>query len=1293
MATKTVYKYATTVTSQVNPNLSPQLVKWENVPNATGHTSKYATSHYTLTKKAVKYEDKVTSDKNGKQSVVKVPTKWEDVYNKPWTLASSDFGFDIPSNAYIRKVTFEVRMNASANLDVPAPIGNFRIGTKLYNKKFDNTTQGLATGWNDGCYLVVPKTKLSNEFKTFYYTIDEYEINRAGYSPNSINHNIAGIDLIFQDGKFNKTDKDGNATGNVHVEWILCRVEYDIPSYELSITSPIQTAINRTKNYVVDFDGTSNSPQKVITNNDFELVVHCKNKSKAKGSNQTINVSIPWGTTLKSATPSNGTYSNGVWTVPAKANADYTLTLVLTPQKNGVSNITASTSSLTADYYYYALVSLDYEGYDDITVFANNEIRKRTNSCIQINIHGISDDTSLTVTATANKSILYPNFSLDPNTDSSITLASQTSTTATLTVPNDEEFNLGLLYCFHPTSIDDITFTVSCSDSSTTATKTFKVLDSPTFNFSELINFNDEIKASSHRVATEVDTGATIIPCVTDDRDAVMIMSDCRVNMNILEDLDYIGCIPLEQTHFNPKSTFKDTLLNSTYKNKRYMGKKLATDEDITLNVRLHPQQVTTLQGLIEMDKPIPINANHKCFEGDSLNHRGWCEVYAVKTEYTNPHWYKCDIDVKYLTHNLNTRFKIDKGAKVSDYNIPSVMGVTFDSGTNLSDNDYFTTDTDGTFYYSADEDYIYEYKDENGNAVEDLGDSTTLTYHDVDNTEVELNGLDEVLDYLTNTLFLDVVTPVLNENIKIREKVSIDNLKKNSFNIDNGQHIRITSNNPIGYVSNVSFSWSSILMTEIRENNVSRIVRLIDKDSKQTVFEYQYDNIEVNDDDITANIIYRVMGDSGELYSFNGGKPITFRYNATDVTTEEDVDVETDNQVENASETGEAHYGSTINLILNNGSLTVVDEGFNGRESIISDIQIGDGQYLYQVEWINNNIDAETSDVECVFDFIVQDTILDTTYSNYFGNIVISPFPVSDKKVLFTRNGEEGTIYYYHDDNEEFSYLIDPYYQYQNGVDLTYNGYSIFDLNYGYDLVYIQNGLVRLGFNRLTGYLYLGKYDSQSQEYITTHRLHLEKFDDINVNSISDDKIEIQASDSVFTMYRGHPYVKIKHELEDIYIDTSFNRVWAEQVGNNNAVDLPTYWDLENDSNLLDECVGGSNGLKSSCITASPKDNDKTTSSISWSNFPNNIQVGDTKFTLSMTSLSTYTDEVEIDGTQCSFGSYEWEVVSDGKPTDVSIVSYDEVEAGDTDPVYAQVTDSEGNGVSGQTVSFYVDS
>ena len=327
-----------------------------------------------------------------------------------------------------------------------------------------------------------------------------------------------------------------------------------------------------------------------------------------------------------------------------------------------------------------------------------------------------------------------------------------------------------------PLSVGDLTFSVYTDDDPNLTTETFNVLAS----YDYVLNLTGEdylVKFNTHRITSDVGTDSSIIPCVSDDIDKQMIMSDCQINMSIWEQLDYIGCIPLEHLHFNPKSTFKDKLLDSHYKNKRYMGKELAVDEDITLNVRLHPMQVTTLQGLIQMDKPIPINANHKCFESDALNHRGWAEVYAVKTEETNPHWYKCDIDVKYLTHNLNTRFKIDKGVKVSDYQIPSLMSETHPSGANLSDSEgYFVVDTDGTFYYAS--------------------------------------------DYYTDD----------------HELVTFNDAERNSFSIDNGQHIRITSRNPLSSSSIVSFNWSSVLISEEDENSVSRIIRLIEKGSNKTV-------------------------------------------------------------------------------------------------------------------------------------------------------------------------------------------------------------------------------------------------------------------------------------------------------------------------------------------------------------------------------------------------------------------------------------------------------------------------
>lgn len=1301
MATKKVTKYAQNVTSQSNPNAKVQREDWKKVSNAVGNTDTACYSHFTIKKTPSHYVEKTTVDKNGKQITKKEADKWKDVYNHPWVLASSDFNLDLPSDASVKKLRFIVCIKASSDITVDDPIANFRIGTKLFAQRYDDTHFSIdygskySTGWNDGCYLVVHQNKkLTSKYQEITYTLGEEDIKKAEYTIDNFNSNQMGLDLEFRDGTFNKVDKNGNGSATVHIKWIKCIVEYDIPNWKLSITNPVSEALNLTGTTLPTFNGTKNSPYQVVAYNHFPLTVHCTNNSTVKGSSQTINLDIPWGTRVVSATPSKGTYSDGVWTVPAKANADYTLDLILLTKINGLSKLVATNSSKSARYYYSSSFG-EYDGYDDIEIFqqGNYPPVKRNNSCFYIYIKGQSLDDVLSVTVTPSTPVLYPNFSLSSafgNENMDISITSQTTNTAVLSVPdNGETFEVTLLYCCHPTATGEQSITVSTSDNPATKTYTFTVIDSSPVHLSDLIR-PDFITINNHRIASDIETGATVIPCVVDTGDATMIMNDCRINMGIWEDLDYIGCIPLEHLHFNPKSTFKDTLLNSTYKNKRYMGKKLATDEDITLNVRLHPQQVTTLQGLIEMDKPIPINANHKCFEGDALNHRGWAEVYAVKTEETNPHWYKCDIDVKYLTHNLNTRFKIDKGAKVSDYNIPSLLSEAHSNGENLSDDEsYFVTDTDGTFYYSEDEEYIYEYKDPSGNTITNIGSSTSYTYYDFNGISQTLTGIDDIVDYLENELYLDVVTPVLNQTIKIRENVSIDDLKKNSFNIDNSQHIRITSNNPLAHTSKVSFDWSSVLMTEERENHTSRIVRLIEKDSKRTAFEYEYDNIRIDNEDITANVIYRVLkGDT--LVKFNTSRPITFRYNPSDVVTDSDVDV--DDILSDVTGVGEANYGSTIHLSINQGNLSIIDEGFNGKEITINNESIPDGEYYYQVEWINNNQDAETSDVQCVFDFNVQETILTSTYTDQFGKLIISPFPVADKKVLFTRQAEEGVIYYYQDDGEEFSYLVEPYYQYMNGCDLvTSDGVSIFNLNYGYEIVYIQNGLVRLGFNRLNGYIYLGKWDNHSKQYITTHTLHLDKFDDINTNSISDDKIEIQASDCVFTIYRGHPYIKIKHELEDIWIDTVFNRVWAEGVGDTANLDLPAYWNLFNDKNLLDECVGGENGLKSSCITTTEVNRNKTTAELSWYEIPSDIEVGDVKFTLAMSNLSEYTDEVDLDGTQCSFGTYSWELETDYTPTAlVDLFSYSPIQKNQQSSIRAKLVDVDGNGVKGRTVYFY---
>lgn len=1253
-------RYANDVSGQVNPNESYAKYrnKWIAIANAVGKSESHAKSNFTKKKIITKYKEETKKDKFGKKTVVKTPIAYDYEYTFPWSLACAEFNAEIPEEAYIKRVTFRAKMRVTnKDAKVSKPIGNFRF-RRFQTVEIKEETGGKKTGWHNGSYYVVDTNeKLSHTWKEHTWSINEEDLQLAKITHENINSVFCGIDFIWDKAEFN----GDNGETEVRVQWIRMKVEYDMPNYELGVYDSVHKV----------HENTDKTPTKIQSDKQFIVYIFAHNRTKAKGKTQKVKVDIPWGTEIDGVATNWGEFDpvTNIWTFPkfidnGNNDTNHSLTFRLRSKKIGLSNLSAQYQSngKGINYWWDIDTTIRNSAYTQTTVTAVNTkdgFRRNSTCCVKVDIHVVSSDNTIDVHTASTPYIQNTGtWSLDPdNSSPEVELTgvddNPSLNTAHLVYNGDPvesdvyEYNVSLRFCFKPNFVGQLTLQVMNSEEFETTYAYFDVLEALPF-LVEVNRIPSVYKINNHRLFSEVEINETIIRCVSDPIDKNMIMSNCSLSADIWEDLDYIGCIPLEHLHFDPKSTYKDTLLNSTYKNKRYMGKKLATDEDITLNVRLHPQQVTTLQGLIDMDKPIPINANHKCFEGDSLNHRGWAEVYAVKTEQTgnNPHWYKCDIDVKYLTHNLNTRFKIDKSAKVSDYDstIPSVMTESWSSGSNLSldmddslglaDTDkipnneaYFETDTDGTFHY-VDDFYIDD------------------------------------------------------------ELVKIDDDVRNNFNIDNGQHIRVTTRNPLTHISDVSFTWSSVLIDEIKENDISRIIRLKDKDNK-VYFEYQYDNIIIDDDEISADIIYRVLEENDTMMDYEPSNRMRFRYNPTDSTHEDD-DIELEPDDEAIDETGEAHYGSTVELSLKNNTLELVDKGFNGREVTIS-AELTDAEYYYEVEWVNNNDDAETSDIECSFDFTVKDTILTSTYASKFSKLVVSPYPIAGKKIVFTREAQEGTIYYYEDDRKEFSYLIEPYYQYLNGTDLVTNdGVSIFNLNYGYQIVYIQNGLVRLGFNRLNGELYLGKYDPQTDDYITTHNLHLDKFDDINLNSISDDKIEIQSSDSTFTIYRGHPYIKIKHETEDIWIDTVSSRVWADGLDDMSS-DTPSYWKLLNDKNLLPLCV--TDKIDSDCIeTEYVTHNDRQNTSLSWVNFPDVIDLGETTFKLDSAQLQGYSDEISLDDTSCSFGEYTIEFESDGVVTsfDNFTLSKDIIQTNEQTSLVARVTDALGKPVKGKTIYFY---
>ena len=153
------------------------------------------------------------------------------------------------------------------------------------------------------------------------------------------------------------------------------------------------------------------------------------------------------------------------------------------------------------------------------------------------------------------------------------------------------------------------------------------------------------------------------------------------MSIDIEKMIAYIGVIPLSRCHkADVTATSKNTLIENRYLNRAYYGKKGDYDEEIKMTLRMSWQDVATLQGLCEMDKPIPIDTIPTRADGDPLNHRGWAEIYEVSNiKKINDLYYECDVGVKYLTHKLLTKFGIVETGKITSNAIKHYLALVHD--------------------------------------------------------------------------------------------------------------------------------------------------------------------------------------------------------------------------------------------------------------------------------------------------------------------------------------------------------------------------------------------------------------------------------------------------------------------------------------------------------------------------------------------------------------------------------------------------------------------------------------
>lgn len=783
------------------------------------------------------------------------------------------------------------------------------------------------------------------------------------------------------------------------VDCMQVAVEFTDPTYSLGSQVPDETFLGQTFQWILTLTNTNS--------------VH-------QGVDIPVSIALPEGCTLVSQSGSNGVYnvSNGKWNaVLANGSASITFTL----QANSVGNKTcqASVDGFSASVITPFTIINPIPDYT-ITVAGNASVELLADYVVDITVDATVYDQD-----TVNLDLPLP-FGVAVKSTSIVS----STNIANLAYSNEIlSFNLADLQSYNGDFVFRLTLTPWGMGNKTLTITEEETADSGTLSFTVTRTGSIDVYGQKTQVKHPLFRNAVAYPDVVKAFAGGLkanITARGRATAEIIK--GYIGPIRLEDrvhSSKNLKNTTSNDGIEDIYKNRGNMGKKGNYSEDIPLVIRLPPEDAVTMQGLVELDEPIPINTCIRCKDADPLNHRGYAGITKCVISKINSGLYECDVTLKYLTRNLNPPIYLKRLSQINKYNLKPQYPMEL-MNTSMALSEYFN---------------------------------------------------------------IGLLNTTLNS-----KTASITGL---------GSFI-LTGKTIVSTPATFQYSWNSSTIL-----GVQRIIRLIN-DSDETLMEYI------------------VEGDSNGEYA-----TLTVYKEGGAVTTHHDIDI------------GSATFATVTHMTINENIVTILEEGATGVEFFQDGVQLEDDNYRLQVE-IRHKTSTNSS---TTVDFNIDETHLLTTEKAYYVNQIVSSFPIQDKLLQYSRDAEDGVLYYYQHDETVAKYYTQPFNIYKGGVNVTtLAGASLLNNRYQVDPICLTNGLVKLVFSFSLRTIGIYFYDALSQDkWVLVAITRLINMENIKVAYLTQDKGTMSVGGTEWTLWKGRYFVDISHPEQDIYFIEPMDTAWHD--------------------------------------------------------------------------------------------------------------------------------------------------